>query len=89
MPSSRPKAFQIVLAGVLVPRMNSITERWVRTCPHELLDRTLIWNRTHLCSTYSREVETYYDQHGHHGSKEPVHLLKAFTRTPRAPSKSN
>jgi hypothetical protein len=29
-------------------RGNSIMERWVQTCRHELLDRTLIWNQRHL-----------------------------------------
>jgi hypothetical protein len=35
---------QVVLSGVQMPRMNSIVERWIQTCRHELLDRTLIWN---------------------------------------------
>ena len=39
---------EIVRTGVRVPRMNSITERWVQTCRRELLDRTLIWNHAHL-----------------------------------------
>ncbi|MFA3842747.1 hypothetical protein [Streptomyces aureus] len=34
-----------VLPGVRMPRMNSITERWVRTLRGELLDRTLILER--------------------------------------------
>jgi hypothetical protein len=34
----------VVLSGVRMPRMNSIMERWVQTCRHELSDRTLIWN---------------------------------------------
>jgi len=38
----------IVLSGVQIPRMNSIMERWIQTCRHELLDRTLIWNQAHL-----------------------------------------
>jgi len=38
----------VVLSGVRMPRMNSIMERWVQTCRHELLDRTLIWNQRHL-----------------------------------------
>jgi putative transposase len=38
----------IVLTGVRMPRMNSIMERWLQTCRHELLDRILIWNETHL-----------------------------------------
>jgi hypothetical protein len=32
---------QVVLSGVRMPRMNSIMERWMKTCHHELLDRTL------------------------------------------------
>jgi putative transposase len=32
----------IVLSGVRMPRMNSIIERWIQACRHELLDRTLI-----------------------------------------------
>ena len=39
---------KVVLSGVQTPRMNSITERWVRTCRRELLDRILIWNQRHL-----------------------------------------
>jgi putative transposase len=39
---------EVVLSGVRMPRMNAVMERWVQTCRHELLDRTLIWNQTHL-----------------------------------------
>ncbi|AGP59141.1 hypothetical protein M271_38760, partial [Streptomyces rapamycinicus NRRL 5491] len=39
---------EVVLTGIQMPRMNSIMERWVQTCRHELLDRTLIWNQRHL-----------------------------------------
>lgn len=39
---------EVVLSGVRIPRMNSITERWLQTCRRELLDRTLIWDRRHL-----------------------------------------
>jgi putative transposase len=39
---------EVVLSGVQMPRMNSIVERWIQTCRHELLDRTLIWNQRHL-----------------------------------------
>ena len=39
---------KVVLSGIQTPRMNSIMERWVRTCRRELLDRTLIWNQQHL-----------------------------------------
>jgi signal transduction histidine kinase len=52
-----PRLFDTILAdagietvpsGVRMPRMNSIMERWVQTCRRELLDRTLIWNQSHL-----------------------------------------
>ncbi|MFF6852337.1 helix-turn-helix domain-containing protein, partial [Streptomyces antimycoticus] len=39
---------EMVLTGIQMPRMNSIMERWMQTCRHELLDRTLIWNQRHL-----------------------------------------
>ena len=45
-----------------MPRMNSITERWVKTLHAELLDRTLIWNQTHLRHAL-REYERHYNEH--------------------------
>jgi putative transposase len=56
---------KVVLSGVQMPRMNSIMERWVQTCRHELLDRTLIWNQRHLLHAL-REFEHFYDQHRPH-----------------------
>jgi putative transposase len=40
-------------------------ERWVRTCRHELLDRTLIWNQQHLLHAL-REYEIFYNTHRPH-----------------------
>ena len=37
-----------VLRNVQTPRMNAIAERWIGGCRRELLDRTLIWNQSHL-----------------------------------------
>ncbi|MFI6393130.1 hypothetical protein [Nonomuraea sp. NPDC050540] len=37
-----------VLTGIRMPRMNSIMERWVQSCRHELLGRCQIWNERHL-----------------------------------------
>ena len=56
---------KVVLSGIQTPRMNSIMERWVRTCRHELLDRTLIWNQHHLLHAL-REFETFYNGHRPH-----------------------
>ena len=55
----------VVLSGVRMPRMNSIMERWVQTCRRELLDRTLIWNQSHLLHAL-REFEQFYNGHGPH-----------------------
>ena len=56
---------ETVLSGVQMPRMNSIMERWVQTCRHELLDRTLIWNQRHLMHAL-REFEHFYNEHRPH-----------------------
>jgi len=37
-----------VLCNVRTPRMNAIAERWIGGCRREFLDRTLIWNQSHL-----------------------------------------
>ena len=31
---------EVGLSGIRMPRMNSIMERWVQACRHELLDQT-------------------------------------------------
>jgi transposase InsO family protein len=54
-----------VLSGDRVPRMNSIMERWIQTCRHELLDRTLIWNQAHLLHAL-REYEQHFNQRRPH-----------------------
>jgi putative transposase len=56
---------QVVLTGVQTPRMNSIMERWIQSCRHELLDRTLIWNQQHLLHAL-REYEQFYNTHRPH-----------------------
>src|SRR3982074_2609377 len=56
---------QVVLTGIQMPRMNSIMERWVQTCRHELLDRTLIWNQRHLLHAL-RHYEEFYNSHRPH-----------------------
>ncbi|MEU4445165.1 integrase core domain-containing protein [Actinosynnema sp. NPDC050801] len=56
---------QVVLSGVRIPRMNAIMERWIRSCRHELLDRTLIWNQPHLLHAL-RQYEKFYNTHRPH-----------------------
>lgn len=56
---------QVVTSGIQMPRMNSITERWIQTCRRELLDHTLVWNHSHLLHVL-REFESYYNGHRPH-----------------------
>jgi hypothetical protein len=55
-------SIEVVLSGVRMPRMNSIMERWIQSCCHELLDRTLIWNQTHLLHAL-HEYERHNNEH--------------------------
>lgn len=68
---------EVVLSGVRIPRMNSIMERWIQSCRHELLDRTLIWNQRHLLHAL-REYERFYNFHRPHqgiANARPLHPL--------------
>ena len=64
-----------VLCSVRAPRMNAIAERWIGGCRRELLDRTLIWNQSHL-RRILREYETHHNQHRPHRSLEGAAPLK-------------
>jgi transposase InsO family protein len=68
---------QVILSGVRIPRMNAIMERWIQSCRHELLDRTLIWNQQHLLHAL-REYEQFYNIHRPHqgiANARPLHAL--------------
>ncbi|MEE4598917.1 helix-turn-helix domain-containing protein [Streptomyces sp. DSM 41524] len=69
---------EVILTGIQMPvRMNSIMERWVQTCRHELLDRTPIWNQRHLLHAL-REFEEFYNSHRPHqgiANARPLHPL--------------
>jgi putative transposase len=71
------EGIKVIQTGVRMPRMNAIMERWVRSCRTELLDRTLIWNRTHLLHALS-EYEAFYNEHRPHrtlAGAAPLHPL--------------
>lgn len=60
-----------------MPRMNSIMERWIQACRHELLDRTLIWNQAHLLHALD-EYERHHNRHRPHrgmANARPFHAL--------------
>ncbi|MFE6160618.1 integrase core domain-containing protein [Streptomyces sp. NPDC056486] len=75
---------QVVRTGIRIPRTNAITERWVQTCRHELLDRTLVWNERHLRHTL-RQFELHYNLHRPHQAMDQAAPLCAtpepLTRT--------
>jgi putative transposase len=64
-----------VLCNIQTPRMNAITERWIGGCRRELLDRTLIWNTTHLRQIL-RQYESHHNQHRPHRSLHGAAPLK-------------
>lgn len=67
---------QAVRTGVRIPRMNALMERWVQTCRHELLDRTLISNERHL--RYApRQFELHYNHHRPHQAIDQARPLHA------------
>jgi transposase InsO family protein len=68
---------KVVLSGIRVPRMNSLIERWIQSCRHELLDRTLVWNQAHLLRIL-REYEQFHNAHRPHrglGNARPLRPL--------------
>ena len=64
-----------VLCNIQTSRMNAITERWIGGCRRELLDRTLVWNQTHLRRLLS-DYETHHNQHRPHRSLHGAAPLK-------------
>jgi putative transposase len=64
-----------VITGILIPRMNSITERWVQSCRRELLDRCLLWNERHLRHAL-REYERFYNHHRAHQALDQAAPLR-------------
>jgi putative transposase len=70
---------KVITTGIQMPRMNAIMERWIQTCRRELLDRTLIWNHSHLLHAL-REFESFYNRHRPHralGQAAPLRPLPA------------
>ncbi|GAA1913286.1 hypothetical protein GCM10009753_51770 [Streptantibioticus ferralitis] len=67
---------QVVLTGIRMPRINAIMERWVQTCRHELLDRTLIWNDRHLRHAL-RQFELHHNTHRPHQAINQAAPLRA------------
>ena len=66
----------VVSTGIRMPRMNAVMERWVRTCRHELLNRTLIWNQAYLLHAL-RQFEMHDNGHRPHRTLRQAAPLRA------------
>jgi putative transposase len=60
----------IIRTPPYTPVANAYAERWVRTVRHELLDRTLIWNRPHLEHLLGEYVAHYNTGRPHRGLRQ-------------------
>ncbi len=67
---------RVIKPAVRARRTNSIMERWIKTCRTELLDRTLIHNRSHLLHVL-REYEQHYNTHRTHRALHAAAPLRA------------
>ncbi|MEU1694639.1 integrase core domain-containing protein [Streptomyces hirsutus] len=76
---------KVIITGIRIPRMNSLMERWIQTCRRELLDRTLIWNQSHLLYAL-REFETFYNEHRPHRTLKQAAPLRALPEPINVPA---
>jgi PAS domain S-box-containing protein len=75
----------VVLSGVRMPRMNSIMERWIQACRHELFDRTLIFNQAHLLHAL-REYEHHHNDNRPHRGIANARPLRPLPETITEPA---
>ena len=68
-----------VLCNIRTPRMNAIVERWIGGCRRELLDRTLVWNQSHL-QRVLRQYQTHHNLHRPHRSLDAAAPLKPLPK---------
>ena len=78
----------VVFSGVRMPRMNSIMERWIQACRHEVLDRTLIWNQAHLLHAL-REYERHHNLHRPHRGIANARPLDSLPHTDHRSSRDH
>ncbi|MER5845112.1 integrase core domain-containing protein [Streptomyces prasinus] len=76
---------KVITTGIRIPWMNSLMERWIQTCRRELLDRTLIWNQSHLLYAL-REFETFYNEHRPHRTLKQAAPLRALPEPINVPA---
>ncbi|GAA2264835.1 hypothetical protein GCM10010430_57010 [Kitasatospora cystarginea] len=76
----------VVTTGIRIPRMNSLMERWIQTCRHRPLDRTIIWNQSHLLHALD-EFETHYNEHRPHRALRQAAPLRPLPQPTDEPAR--
>jgi transposase InsO family protein len=79
----RTEGFKILRTPVRTPVANTFAERWIGSIRRELLDRTIIWNRTQL-ERLVRDYIDHYNTHRPHQSLEQRPPTQA-AETPEEP----
>ena len=60
---------KVLKTPIRTPVANAFAERWIGSLRRELLDRTIIWNRTQL----ERLVIDYTEHYNHHRPHRSLH----------------
>ncbi len=83
---SRTQGIKILKTPVRTPVANSFAERWIGTLRRELLDRTIIWNRSQLERLVVDYID-HYNQHRPHRSlnQRPPRAGQETTQSTTAP----
>jgi putative transposase len=71
----RCTGIRVIKTPVQAPRANAIMERWIGSCRREILDRTLVWNLSHLRRVLA-EYEDHYNRHRPHRALGQASPLK-------------
>jgi transposase InsO family protein len=66
---------EVITTAIRAPVVNAIQERWHRSVRAELLDRTLVWNLSHLRRVLA-EYESFYNEHRPHRALDQAAPLK-------------
>jgi putative transposase len=68
------EGIRILRTPMRAPRANAITERWIATVRHELLNRMLIINRRHLMAVLADYMMHFNDHRPHRASNQAAPL---------------
>jgi hypothetical protein len=73
---------RVMQSGVQTPPMNTIMQRWIQSCRHQLLDRMPVWHQTHPPHAphhYQRHHNTHRPHRGISNAKPQQPLPEPIT----------